>query len=174
MNDVVHSFVSCAKHEFFQATPCFINDMMGDDGGRGEGMMCLLSIRSSSSSDNICTHTVGPFFLGRCANFFVAKNNRPPLLMVFSSRYRYVIWVTCTLSCTHTHTQPEHFKHGYGSGTSFRNSFHTHTHTTRAFQAWIWVRTQLEKFLSHTHTHTSKHFKHGYGSGPSLRNSFQW
>jgi len=33
MNDVVHSFVSCAKHETFGATPHLINDMMGDDGG---------------------------------------------------------------------------------------------------------------------------------------------
>lgn len=50
---------------------------------------------------------------------------------------------------THTYTQVEHFKYGYGSGPSSRNSLHTHTiHTSRAFQAWMWVRTQLEKFLS--------------------------
>jgi hypothetical protein len=28
MNDVVHSFVSCANHESFQATPDLINDMI--------------------------------------------------------------------------------------------------------------------------------------------------
>jgi hypothetical protein len=29
---------------------------------------------------------------------------------------------------------------------------HTHTHKSTALQAWIWVRNQLEKFLSHTHS----------------------
>jgi hypothetical protein len=116
--------------------------------GRG-GMMCLWCIRSSSSSDNIYAHTqlVLSFLVG-AQNFFVAKNNRRHYWWL-SPVVTDAIWVTCTLSCTHTSRA---FQACWiwvrNQLQKFLSHTHTHTHTSRAFHAWIWVRTQLEKFLS--------------------------
>jgi hypothetical protein len=158
-----------------------INDMiwwgMMAGGDWGGWCVCDLSVVVAATT-NAHTHTSCwsflSFFLGRCANFVVAKYNRrhywwfSPVVTDMPSESHVPFHAH---THTHTHTKAQHSKHGYGSGTSLRNSFHTHTQVEyfkHGYGSW----TNLRNYF-HTHTQV-EHFKHGYGSGPSLRNSFQW